>query len=274
MPIITLSSDIGEHDYLTGAIKGQLLSINPSVTVVDVTHLLSSFNYPQAAYVCKNAFQYFPANTFHIVLVDVFENKNNKLLIAKWNKQWIACADNGILTMITQQKSLPVYELNMPQDFTLLMMTHKLADTIHFILEEKKHETFLQPATAIKEIYPLKATIGNNWMEGQILFVDRFENIVVNITKEEFEAQRNGRTFKINFQRDEVISSMSDNYSSVQEGEKVAFFNSAGYLEIAINKGNMAGLFGLQHFNTKMNKQNTALQNNNWFYQTVKIFFE
>jgi S-adenosylmethionine hydrolase len=274
MPIITLSSDIGEHDYLIGAIKGQLLSINLSVNIVDITHYLSSLNYPKVAYVCKNAFQHFPENTFHIILVDVFDNKNNKLLIAKWNKQWIACADNGILTMIAKQKPTTIYELVMPNDFSLLMMTNKLAETIHFILEEKEPETFLQPAINIEEKYPLKATLGNDWMEGQILFIDHFENIIVNITKEEFETHRKGRVFKISFQRDEVISNMSDNYSGVQEGEKVAFFNSAGYLEIAVNKGNMAGLFGLQGFNAKMNKQQNSSSQNKWFYQTVKIFFE
>jgi S-adenosylmethionine hydrolase len=272
MPIITLSSDIGNQDYIIGAIKGQLLSRLSSVTLVDITHHLSPFNYPKIAYICKNAFAHFPAQTFHIILVDVFDNKNNQWLIAQWNNQWIICPDNGILTMIAAQKPATVYELVMPKDFSLLMMSHQLAETIHFIIEEKNAESFLKPATAVEEKYSLKATIGNNWMEGQILFVDHFENIIVNITKEEFEAQRQGRKFKIIFQRDEVITKMSDNYSSVQEGEKVAFFNSADYLEIAVNKGNIAGLFGLQGFNVKMNRHSDS--QNKWFYQTVKIFFE
>jgi len=58
----------------------------------------------------------------------------------------------------------------------------------------------------------------------------------------------------------------------VGEGELLAWFNSAGFLELAMNKGNMAGMFGLQGFSEKMSK-GTALQNK-WFYQTVKIFFE
>ena len=66
--------------------------------------------------------------------------------------------------------------------------------------------------------------------------------MVVNITREEFEEQRKGRSFKIVFKRDEVIEKISETYADVQEGEKLALFNSAGYLEIAINKGNAAGL--------------------------------
>ncbi len=44
---------------------------------------------------------------------------------------------------------------------------------------------------------PLRPLLGDNWMEGQILFIDHFENIIVNITHEQFEEQRKGRSFKI-----------------------------------------------------------------------------
>ncbi len=105
-------------------------------------------------------------------------------------------------------------------------------------------------------------------MEGQILFIDHFENIIVNITHDQFEEQRRGRSFKIIFKRDEVINVISETYANVKEGEKLALFNSAGYLEIAINKGNAAGLFGLQGFTGRTDTQQTRL-----FYQTVRIQF-
>jgi S-adenosylmethionine hydrolase len=44
-------------------------------------------------------------------------------------------------------------------------------------------------------------------------------------------------------------------------------FNSAGYLEIAVNKGNAAGLFGLKGYSEKMMQSQLA-------YQTVRIYFE
>ncbi len=49
-----------------------------------------------------------------------------------------------------------------------------------------------------------------------------------------------------------MINVISETYANVKEGEKLALFNSAGYLEIAINKGNAAGLFGLQGFTEKI----------------------
>ncbi|MEI9934257.1 MAG: SAM hydroxide adenosyltransferase [Ferruginibacter sp.] len=94
---------------------------------------------------------------------------------------------------------------------------------------------------------------------------------MVNITKEEFEEQRKGKSFKIVFKRDEVIDKISETYADVHEGEKLALFNSAGYLEIAINKGNAAGLFGLKGFSEKQQKNQHL--SNNLIYQTVTCAF-
>lgn len=90
-------------------------------------------------------------------------------------------------------------------------------------------------------------------------------------TRDEFEERRKGRSFRIVFKRDEVIEKISETYADVGEGEKLALFNSAGYLEIAIQKGNAAGLFGLQGFSEQ--SQNQYLQSR-LFYQTIRVYFE
>lgn len=64
MPLVTLTSDIGHQDFLVGAVKGQLLQANPQFVIADITHNLSAFNYPQAAYVCRNAIKNFPPALF------------------------------------------------------------------------------------------------------------------------------------------------------------------------------------------------------------------
>jgi hypothetical protein len=273
MPVITLTTDIGQQDYLVGAIKGQLLSANPVLHIHDITHYLSQSNYPQAAYVCSNAFKYFPDNTFHIIILNLFETNAQQLLIAKYKGQYIACPDNGILTMIAGEKPKEIVSINISQQNTLLQYTQSIAIAIGKLFSGSAFAEIGTLTTTINEKYPLRAMIGNNWMEGQILFIDQFENVVINITKEEFEEQRQNRNFKIVFKRDEVIETISNNYAAVFEGEKLAWFNSAGYLEIAMNKGNIAGLFGLQGYNEKMQQQNASNQNK-WFYQTVRIFFE
>ena len=141
------------------------------------------------------------------------------------------------------------------------------------LLEGKTIEEIGDSNVSIETKNPLRPLLGPKYIEGQIIFIDNFENVIINITKEEFEEQRRGRSFKIVFKRDEVIDKISETYADVHESEKLALFNSANYLEIAVNKGNAAGLFGLEGYTEKVNMQTQYMQNR-LLYQTVKIFFE
>ncbi len=277
MPLLTLTSDIGEQDFLTGAIKGQLLQLQENLQIVDITHALSPFNYPQAAYICRNAIRNFAPGSFHLVLVNIFDEKPEHLLLAEHNGQYICCADNGLLTMILEETPQKVVGLNLGKmnQRNTLYCTGVFAKAMQDILAGKTLEEVGDPGISMNVKNPLKPLLGSNWIEGQIIFIDNFENVIVNISKEDFEEQRKGRSFTIVFKRDEVIDKISETYADVAEGEKLALFNSAGYLEIAINKGNAAGLFGLQGFSEK--QQMMAQQqflNNRLFYQTVKVYFQ
>ncbi len=275
MPLLTLISDIGHQDFLIGAVKGQLLKNNPGFNLIDVTHNLSPFNYPQAAYVCRNAIKNFPEGTFHLVLVNLFDEKPEHMLLAHHNGQFIGCADNGLLTMILEEAPQKVVALALEknQQKNTIYCTSVFGNAFTAISNGKKIEEVGDDGISIQVKNPLRPLLGTGYIEGQIIFVDNFENVIVNITKEEFEEQRKGRSFKIAFKRDEVIDRISETYADVNEGEKLALFNSAGYLEIAINKGNAAGLLGLQSFSEKQLQQSQYM-NSRLFYQTVKVYFE
>jgi S-adenosyl-L-methionine hydrolase (adenosine-forming) len=276
MPLITLTSDIGQKDFLVGGIKGQLMQANNSFSIIDITHDLAPFNYPQAAYVCRNAMKSFPAGTMHLVMVNLFDQKPEHLLLAEHNGQFIGCADNGLLTMILEElpQKVVALALDKTSQKNTLYCTGVFAKAFNDIEAGKTVEEIGDTSVSIQVKNALLPMLGNNWIEGQIIFIDNFENVIVNITKEDFETQRKGRSFKIVFKRDEVIDRISDTYADVAEGEKLALFNSASYLEIAINKGNAAGLFGLQGFSEKQQQGHQQYVNNRLFYQTVKVFFE
>ena len=275
MPLITLTSDIGSQDFLVGAIKGQLLSANPNFNIVDISHNLSPFNYPQAAYVCRNAIKNFPEKTLHIVLVNLFDQRPEHLLLIEHNNQYIGCADNGLITMILEEmpKNIVALPLNKSAQKNTLYCASVFANAFDQLLAGEVFANMGDANISIQVKNHLRALLGNNWIEGQIIFIDNFENVIINITKDEFEEQRKGRSFKIVFKRDEIIDKISDTYADVTESEKLALFNSAGYLEIAINKGNAAGLFGLQGYTENLNSQSQYLQNR-LLYQTIKIYFE
>jgi len=275
MPLLTLTSDIGSQDYLVGAIKAQLLRINPDFNFVDITHSIPPFNYPQAAYTCRSAFAHFPDFTYHIILINLFESKPDHLLLAFHKNQYFLCADNGLLTMILEEK--PELVIGIPLDKNALRntlyCTEIMGTTINKLVNGEPIRDIGNADISIMEKNPLRPLLSDTWIEGQIIFIDNFENVIVNITRDQFEEQRKGRSFKIIFKRDEVIDRISETYADAHEGEKLALFNSAGYLEIAINKGNAAGLFGLKGYSEKGGKSAVVMQNR-LFYETVKVFFE
>ncbi|MEO6406919.1 MAG: SAM-dependent chlorinase/fluorinase [Ferruginibacter sp.] len=277
MALITLTSDIGIQDFMPAAIKGQLLQVNKDAQVIDITHLLPPFNYPQAAYVCRNAIENFPPGTFHIVLVDFFNEKPQHLLIAEHNEQFICCADNGLISMILESLPQKVVALHLDKTAqkNTLYCTRIFAEAIEKLATGMPIEEVGDTTVNIQVKNALRPMLGPAWIEGQIIFIDNFENVVVNIRKDEFEEQRKGRRFVIEFKRDEVIDRISESYADVPDGEKLALFNSAGYLEIAINKGNAAGLFGLQGYSEKLIQQTQVqFMSNQLIYQTVKVYFE
>jgi S-adenosylmethionine hydrolase len=275
MPLVTLTSDIGHQDYLAGAVKAQLLKQNSEFSIVDISHNIIPFNYPQAAYICRSAFRNFPEFTYHIVLVNLFEKRPEQLLLAFHQNQYIFCADNGLLNMILEEK--PEMVMGIPLDRSAIRNTIYCVEVIgktidRLVKGESIQHIGIADVNYIEKNH-LRPLLDNNWIEGQIIFIDNFENVIVNITHDQFEQQRKGRSFKIVFKRDEVIDRISESYADAGEGEKLALFNSAGYLEIAINKGNAAGLFGLKGYSEKANKVSGIMQNQ-LFYQTVRVYFE
>jgi S-adenosylmethionine hydrolase len=197
------------------------------------------------------------------------------LLFAFHKDQYIICADNGLLSMIMEDK--PDIVIGIPLEKSAIKNTLYCVDVAAKAITQLANGEPIPkigiPDTAYIEKNPLRPMLGEDWIEGQIIFIDNFENVVVNITQEQFEQQRKGRRFKIVFKRDEVIERISGSYADVPQGEKLVLFNSAGYMEIAINKGNAAGLFGLKGFSESSTAVSSLVQNR-LFYQTVKVFFQ
>ncbi len=269
MALITLTSDIGSPDYLVGAIKAQLLQLIPDAQLIDISHHIPPFNYPQASYVCRSAIRHFPPFSFHLILVDLFASPPKQLLLAFHQDHYFLTADNGLLSMILE--GTPAMVIGIPLDETIskttLQLTEVMGSVINRINKGEAIQRLGTPDIRFQEKKHLQPIIEQQFIEGQIIFIDSFENVIVNITREQFEENRKGRGFRIVFRGDETIDQLSESYADVSEGEKLALFNSAGYLEIAINKGNAAGLFGLKGYSEKSRQGQLA-------YQTVRIYFQ
>src|SRR5690349_10485082 len=192
MPVVTLSTDIGQSDYVVGAIKGQLIRSLPLACIIDITHQLVANNYLHAAYVCTNAFTFYPADTFHIVIINLFEKKPDHLLLARHKEQFIICPDNGILTMIAGEKPDNIVSIKIVDQNALgvLNCTEAVAKALQAIENGATLQSIGNSITNIEEKYPFRSTVGPDWIDSQIIFIDQFENVVINLTQKEFEEHR------------------------------------------------------------------------------------
>ena len=103
MAIITLTTDFGEKDHFAGAIKGAIYSELPEVRIVDISHSVSPFNVPEAAYIIQNAYSSFPKGTIHVIGIDSELNPENKHIAVKLDDHYFICANNGIMSMICSE---------------------------------------------------------------------------------------------------------------------------------------------------------------------------
>ena len=98
--MITLLSDFGLEDASAAIAKGILMQYVSLQPIVDVSHEVLPFNIPHAAYVFSSAHKYFPAGAVHVLLIDVFSEKINRLILSRLQNQYFLSADNGIVPMI------------------------------------------------------------------------------------------------------------------------------------------------------------------------------
>lgn len=260
MSIITLTTDYGLKDHFVGALKGKILSDYSEVQIIDISHNIDPFNTLEASYIINAAYKSFPDGTVHIIGVDIEMNKENQHLAIQWDNHFFICADNGILSMLFQ-KIVPqkIVSINIhdrfPVESTDMDIFIKVAchiakgGVLNVIGKEIK--TIKQ----VSELVPIVAN-DNNSIKGYVIYIDHFGNVVTNISKQFFLDVAKGRSYEIIVSekakpnQKKNIKNIWTKYSDIAnenkypiknyEGSKLAIFNEAGFLEIAIFRSNPA----------------------------------
>lgn len=246
MPIITITSDWGLKDHYLGAVKGAIASRLPNATVVDITHLIPSFNTEQAAFVIKNAYSNFPKGTVHIIAINTEESEKYPHTVIEYDGHYFIGTDNGIFSMVVDGAPDKIAEINVTQDsdyFTFSTRDRFVKVAVH-LATGGRIEDIGNMRSRITEKILLKPVIDPDVIKGHVMYIDSYENLITNITESVFNEHRKGRKFHIRF-RSYSIKKISRSYQDVPPGEILALFDSNRNLEIAMNQGNAAGLLGL-----------------------------
>lgn len=246
MAIITLTSDFGLKDHFVASIKGALLSAIPSVNVVDISHQIAPFDLQQAAFTLGHAWKQFPEGTIHVVCVGPSPTTRFNHIAFRLKGQYFIGADNGIFSLITEETPDLIIEIckagEEPTSFPALDVYVPFAAAIASGL---KLESLGEPVNNVAQLIRPRHFPEDDVIKGNIVHIDSMGNLVTDISKSDFIRIGKGRAFSILLIGDQ-INSISRRYSDVDEGDKLALFNSDDVLEIAINQGKANQLLNMR----------------------------
>ncbi|MCP4553214.1 MAG: SAM-dependent chlorinase/fluorinase [Bacteroidetes bacterium] len=245
MPIITLTSDWGLKDHYLASVKGKILSNLPDTQIVDISHQITPFNIEQAAFVVKNCYADFPKGSIHLIGIDTEESEKHSHMVIFHNDHYFIGTDNGVFSMIFEDKPKQIFELSIPQDtdsFTFSTRDRFIKAAVH-LAKGKAIKELGNVKEKIKKKILFKPVTEKSLIKGMVIHIDGYENLTTNITKDLFDKVGKGKKFLILLRGDE-IRSIRQSYRDVPVGEIVALFDSNAHLEIAINQGNACSLLG------------------------------
>lgn len=251
-PIITLTTDFGVADHFVGTLKGVILDLAPNAEIIDICHSVQAFDVLDGALTIAQAYSYFPTGTVHMVVIDPGVGTARRPILVSTDRYNFVAPDNGVLSMVyAREDRLHVRHITSEHYFL-----QPLSNTFHA-------RDIFAPVTAYlaKGVDPIK--FGDevadfvrfnapkpkpgeaNTLRGVVLKVDRFGNLITNITPQDapliFAAEP--RPFKITVGKKE-ISEMHTNYAQGAPGQVFGIAGSMGYLEIAANRASAAQLVG------------------------------
>jgi len=248
-PIITLTSDFGTTGHLVGAMKGVILSINPAARIVDINHHVTPFDILDGALTIANTCNYFPPRTIHVVIVDPGVGTHRRPLLVSGQKQYFIAPDNGVLSLILGRESCIVRHITAEHYFLnpVSPTFHGrdiFAPTAAWLSKVWQTEAFGEEITDYVRFAMPKAKAAGKSIKGVVLHVDAFGNLMTNLTAEDVpEAAIASGAVKLSVNGKE-IQKFTRTFASGAPGEPIAVFGSAGFLEIAVNRGSAARTLG------------------------------
>jgi len=252
-PIITLTTDFGTNDHFIGTMKGVILSIEPYAQIIDICHAVQAFDVLDGALTISQAYSYFPTGTIHMVVVDPGVGTARRPLIVSSDRHHFVAPDNGVLSLIYQREQRLSARHVTGEHYFL----QPVSNTFHardvfspvaaYLAKGVDPEKFGEPVTDfVRFSAPKPKAVNENTLRGVVLKVDRFGNLITNITPQDAPMLfgENPGAFKIVVGQRE-IREIKEAYALGAPGEVFGIMGSMGYLEVAANRGSAAQLLGV-----------------------------
>jgi S-adenosylmethionine hydrolase len=252
--IAALMTDYGLRDPSVGEMKGAMLTVNPKLHIVDLTHEVEPFNTNEAAFILNQAAREFPEGTVFLVVVTSNQNQEQDnarqpiLVMTEADKYYLA-PDNGVLTLVLQrEKFVKGWRLDKPEYYrkngasTLFFGRDIIGPVGAHLLSGVAPDKLGTPIKRTDiDALPISSasTTGPN-TTGEIWHIDNFGNIVTNITNDEGSSLKEGSLIKATVGGQTVSGPLVKSFRELPKGRLGFLFSSQGLLEICVNQGSAA----------------------------------
>ena len=250
-PIITLTTDFGTNDHFVGAVKGVILDIVPEAAIVDISHAVQAFDVLDGAIAISQTYSYFPTGTVHMVVVDPGVGTTRRPIIASSDGYHFVAPDNGVLSMVyAKEERIHVRHITSDHYFH-----QPVSNTFHardvfapcaayLAKMVDSHKFGDEIEDYVKFAAPRPKPVGENKLRAVVLKVDRFGNLITNLTPDDAPGLFTGKAkFKLVVGGKE-ITEIRQAYAEGAPGEVFGIVGSMGYLEIAANRAPAAQITG------------------------------
>ncbi|HEV2834156.1 MAG TPA: SAM-dependent chlorinase/fluorinase [Pyrinomonadaceae bacterium] len=253
-PVITLLTDFGTADYFVAAVKGVILTINPQVSIVDITHEAPPQDIESAAFTLLACYRDFPPGTIHVAVVDPGVGSARRPIAVSAGSYYFVGPDNGLFSYILDREPAnQVFYLAAENHFRQSVSPSfhgrdifaPVAAAISRGTELAELGPQITDAVRLSPLAPEK--LQNGTLRGRIINIDHFGNCITNFTRADISDATKPRLF-VNGRVVEALRRFfgdEDRTNADEHGSKdelFAIWGSAGFLELSVNNGSAAAL--------------------------------
>ena len=247
-PLIALLTDFGLRDHYVGTMKGVVLGICPEATLVDISHEVAPQDIREGALELAAAFRYFPIGTTFLVVVDPGVGSTRRGIAADVGDYRFVAPDNGVLSVAFDQAPprLAVELANRTYARPTVSKTFegrdRFAPAAAWLANGMPLASFGPEATALVRLDVPRPRAIDGGLDGEVLRVDRFGNLMTNIDGATLARMPGALTVRVG---SHVIPRVVSTYADVHIGELCALVDSSDRLEIAVHGGSAADMLGV-----------------------------
>jgi hypothetical protein len=252
-PIITLLTDFGERDAFVAGMKGVILTINPSARIIDLSHDIARHAIAEAAYCLRTCYHYFPEGTIHVAVVDPGVGTARRRLLVSTARYYFIAPDNGLLHQVLERETdVEIHQIENAQ-YRLRSAGSTFDGRDVFAPAAAWLSTGVPPGSFGRLIRdpvrtPQPVPVWNHGeLTGRIEHVDRFGNLISNLTVKHLDEARSvakRQTIRIRV-GGHTIEGLVASYEECASDKPCALINSDGHLEIAFKQASASECLGI-----------------------------